>query len=277
MIARLIGAGLRAFLVALLIAAPTVIVPGIGQDMSQMIALFALFGAMLTIVEYASTYPSFLEFRDAPPFNRLRFASLALTMILLALITRGTIAPNLLTEAATGLSLYIGGLVDFPFSPVRLLLLALPETTPVAVLVAAKAMAGLAFVILLMTVALFWACVRYLDWPSNSGAFNFWVNLPLFDPTAGGDVLNRLRRDSQVNIVLGVLLPFLVPAALNLLSLAFGFSVGQNPQNLIWVIAPWAFLPTSLLMRGLALSRIASMIEEKRRRAYAQADALQAA
>ena len=48
-------------------------------------------------------------------------------------------------------------------------------------------------------------------------------------------------------------------------------------ETLIWLIVPWTILPTSLLMRGIALNRIAHMIEEKRRRAYAQAELLQAA
>ena len=47
-----------------------------------------------------------------------------------------------------------------------------------------------------------------------------------------------------------------------------------QPQTLIWTMTAWAFLPASMLMRGLAMSRIADMIEDKRRRAYAEGDAL---
>ena len=36
-------------------------------------------GAGLTFMEYFAKYPSIVEFRDAKPFNRLRFATLALT------------------------------------------------------------------------------------------------------------------------------------------------------------------------------------------------------
>jgi hypothetical protein len=46
----------------------------------------------------------------------------------------------------------------------------------------------------------------------------------------------------------------------------------QNPQTQIWTIAAWAFLPASIIMRGVAMGKIADMIEEKRRRAYADAD-----
>jgi hypothetical protein len=114
--------------------------------------------------------------------------------------------------------------------------------------------------------------VRLLDWPIRHGAFNFWVNLPLFDPTAGGDVLYRLKRDSHVNVALGFLLPFVIPAILQMASsLAVPLSM-DDPQSLIWMMSAWAFLPASLIMRGVALMRIADLIEEKRRRAYAQAE-----
>jgi hypothetical protein len=100
-----------------------------------------------------------------------------------------------------------------------------------------------------------------------------WLNLPLFDPTGGGDVLARLKRDSSVNIVLGFLLPFLAPAAFKLVVLVVGPVSITSPQTLIWVMTAWAILPANLVMRGIALHRIAGMIEEKRRRTYAETKA----
>ena len=52
----------------------------------------------------------------------------------------------------------------------------------------------------------FLVLVRIMNWPVRQGAFNVWVNLPLFDPTAGGDVIYRLQRDARINIALGFLL-----------------------------------------------------------------------
>jgi hypothetical protein len=72
------------------------------------------------------------------------------------------------------------------------------------------------------------------------------------------------------------LLPFLIPAAVRAASdLIDPISIAQ-PQTLIWTMAAWAFLPASMLMRGIAMGRIADMIEDKRRRAYAEGDALTA-
>jgi hypothetical protein len=98
------------------------------------------------------------------------------------------------------------------------------------------------------------------------------VNLPLFDPTAGSDVVERLHRDARINIALGFLLPFIVPAVVKLASDLIDPLTLQNPQTLIWTLAAWAFLPASIIMRGIAMGKIAGMIEEQRRRAYANAE-----
>ena len=49
----------------------------------------------------------------------------------------------------------------------------------------------------------------------------------------------------------------------------------QSEQTLIWMMTVWALLPASILMRGIALMRVAELIEEKRRRVYAKAEGLQ--
>jgi len=113
--------------------------------------------------------------------------------------------------------------------------------------------------------------VRLLGWPTRNRAFNVWVNLPLFDPTAGGDVVHRLRRDARINIVLGVLLPFLIPAVVKAAASLIDPLSMQNPQTLIWMMAAWAFIPASMIMRGIAIGRIAELIEQKRNRAYTAA------
>ena len=37
-------------------------------------------------------------------------------------------------------------------------------------------------------------------------------------------------------------------------------------------MSAWAFLPASMIMRGIAMGRIAELIEEKRNRAYSEAE-----
>jgi hypothetical protein len=124
----------------------------------------------------------------------------------------------------------------------------------------------------LIAMTAFLVLVRILGWPARHGAFNVWVNLPLFDPTAGGDVLQRLKRDARINIALGFLLPFIIPAVVKATADLIDPISLENPQTLIWTISAWAFLPASMIMRGIAMGRIAEMIEEKRKRAYANAE-----
>ncbi|MEX0310191.1 MAG: hypothetical protein AB3N17_08070 [Tateyamaria sp.] len=273
MIARLSGAAMRGILVALMIAIPALVVPGASMDSSQATVLIALLAAFLTFVEYNSTSPSIVEFRDAAPFNRLRFVSLFASVFLLSMICRGKTDPTLLTDALTSVGTIIGNSIDFPYSPVRLVVLMLPPDANEAVVQSVRTAAGLAYLISLTAMTVFLFLVRVLGWPSRNGSFNVWVNLPLFDPTAGGDVLYRLNRDARINIALGFLLPFLIPAVVKMAADLLNPITLENPQTLIWTMSAWAFLPASMIMRGIAMQRIAEMIKDQRKRAYANADA----
>jgi len=263
----------RAVLVMVLIATPSLLLPHVSHDTTQIVALVALFAAALTFFEYASTYPGLVEFRDAPPFNRLRFLSLFATVLILSTIVRGQTEPTTLTVFIEALGAKLGEVIDVPYSPVRLVVLMLPEDMSLRHLILVRTTAGISYMISLITLILFVVTMRLIGWPSRIGSFNVWINLPTFDPTTGGDVVDRLSRDARFNIALGFLLPFLIPAAVKLAALAFSPVTLESPQTLIWTMTAWAFLPASLFMRGIALGRIAGMIAEKRRRNNASAEA----
>lgn len=262
---------MRAVFVVLLIAMPSQLLPGVTSDGKQVVALIAIFGAALTIFEYASAYPGLVEFRDAPPFNRIRFVSLFITVLLLTIICRGTVEPTTLTSFVTSIGALIGFAIDFPYSPVRLVVLMLPEGTDPSRVALIRTAAGMSYLISLLSLAVFLMVLRLRDWPAAGGTFNVWINLPTFDPTTGKDVVVRLERDARFNIALGFLLPFITPAAVQAASVLFGSISLGNLQTLIWTVAAWAFLPASLFMRGIAMGRIATMIAAKRRAAYAKA------
>jgi len=252
---------------------PALILPNIVAHSSQVTLLMAMLAAFLTFAEYYSKSPSIIEFRDAAPFNRLRFAALFAIVLALSLIAKGKTDPTALTNALRAVGMIIGNAADFPFSPVRLVVLMLPDTASATLVSSIRTTAGLAYLASLIAMTAFLVLVRILNWPARQGAFNVLVNLPLFDPTAGGDVLQRLRRDARLNIAFGFLLPFVIPAVIKATeSLLTPLSL-DNPQTLIWTITAWAFLPASMIMRGIAMGKIADMIEEKRRRAYATANA----
>jgi len=261
----MIGALVRAIFVVLMIVTPSLILPGTTTDIAQVVTLIAIFAACLTFFEYASTYPGLVEFRDAPPFNRVRFGSLFLTVFLMSVLTANALQPDEFGGMVAGIGATVGTVIDFPYSPVRLVVLMLPSEASVQHVQLVRDSAGLAYFISLFTLAIFVLLQRLQHWPTRKGTFNVWVNLPTFDPTAGGDVVERLERDARFNIALGFLLPFLTPAVIKSATSLFGTVSLENPQTLIWTVAAWAFLPASLFMRGIAMGRIAMLIKEKRK------------
>lgn len=277
MIRRIAGALVRAVLVVLLVATPSLLLPGISADVTQIVTLVAIFAAALTIFEYASVYPGLVEFRNAPPFNRLRFASLFVTVLLISLVVRGENDATAVTRAVTAFGTNIGLAIDLPYSPVRQIVLLLPEDTTFAQVARVRTAAGISYFVSMLALAIFYFFVRVRNWPLQGGPFNVWINLPTFDPTTGGDVVQRLERDARFNIIVGFTLPFFIPAVLKASESVFGQVTLENPQTMIWVVAAWAFLPASLLMRGLAMGRIAELIERKRKSTAAAQKGLQPA
>lgn len=251
-------------LVMVLVAAPSALLVNVTADTKQMVALVALFSGLLTFVEYNATYPSLVEFRDAPPFNRVRYVMLLITVVSLSLIARGQVAPSALTEFVDAIGTLVGLSMDFPYSPVRLATLMVAEDTPATTIASVRTAAGMAYLISLISLGVFVVLLKVGRWPSRHAAFNVWVNLPTFDPTAGADVVVRLTRDARINIALGFLLPFLTPAVVKIASSGFAPLSLSSPQTLIWTMTAWAFLPASLFMRGIAMGRIADMIAETR-------------
>ena len=276
MVKRIIGSAVRALLMAFLVVIPSLVLPGTSSDAAQMAALVALVAAVVTFAEYSSEYPTFLEFRNAPPFNRLRFLALFFCVLFASMLMASELRdlpmpPNLVENLALGAA----NILDFPYSPVRLMSIAYADLPSVIDVVSATRIASLLLSVSLVALFLFWVHARFIFWPIRKAAFNFWINLPLFDPTSGRDVLFRLKRDAHFNLALGFLLPFLIPALLRLWIGTFDASMLATPEILIWVLCAWAFMPLTLMMRGIALFRVAALIEEKRRRAYAQQDELQ--
>jgi hypothetical protein len=95
------------------------------------------------------------------------------------------------------------------------------------------------------------------------------VNIPNFDPTTGGDVVTRLSRDGRVNVFLALLAPFLLPVIVGFLAQQLGLVLVWSPQAVVWGIGLWMAIPMSLFLRGLAMLRVAGMIQTRRDRLVA--------
>ena len=267
MVRRLIGAIVRAGLMVMLIATPSVLVPGVSAEGGQVVAILALAAAALTTFEYASTYPSIVEFRDARPFNRIRFLSLFASVLSLSIIARSQVDPSITVEFLTSIGILIGQAIDFPYSPVHAVVSILPADAPFADLVQLRAFAGMSYLISLLSIAVFLIALRLTNWPFyRQESFNLWVNLPTFSPARNGDIVRRLKRDARWNIALGFLLPFLTPMIVVETAALFDSFEVIEIQTIIWTVTAWAFLPASLFMRGIAMQRVAVMISDDRKR-----------
>ncbi len=266
------GAAARAGLVALVVMVPALIVPSTPPESAQVLLLLALFAGVVVLAEYASAYPALIEFRFAAPFNRTRFALLALTVTALSLLLRGAGgADDGLAGAISGVAALCGQLLDQPFSPVRQLLAFLPETLSARDLTLIRDGAAISLLMAATTVAGFVTAIRLQVWPMGQGPFNVWINLPTFEPTAGNDVVLRLQRQARVNVALGLMMPFLLPGVMMASALMIRPLDLATPVSFVWGIALWAFIPAALIMRGVAMARVARMIRANRRR-YADSE-----
>lgn len=255
---------LRGLLVAAFVLLPAMLLPSISQDVAQATTLIALICAAVVMAEYAAAYPGLIEFRDAKPYNRLRFGMLVVVVLILAVLQRGVAAGD--AGALGAIALWLAGAFDFSFSPVRLLVMSLPQGLPIEHLLNVMASAALAFVLCFFGMLAFIGAMLLGFWPAKGSSFNVWINLPNFDPTKGVDVVQRLERDAQINGLLGVVLPFSLPVLLHLSSLLVQPITFEVGLTLVWGLAFWAFIPFSLIMRGIAMYRVAQLIRAQRRR-----------
>ena len=255
---------LRAGFMSLLVALPQILLGHGTPGSRQLVALFALMAGLFTFSEYAARSPSLVEFRDARPYNRIRVVALLAAIVLASLaLHEHRLGPVLqvLHRAAEA----FGAAMDLPYSPVHLMVRTLPADTDPHVVDQVRAAVALAYAVSLLMIASFAAAIRWANWPGRGG-FNVWVNLPQFDPTAGGDVVERLQRDAHVNLLLGILLPLIAPLTANLLAVPFAGTTLTEPAALVWMVVAWAFIPANLAMRGLAFNRLAWLIAAHRAR-----------
>ncbi len=273
MLSRLLGALVRAAVVVVVVATPSLLVPGTSLEGAQMVTLVALALGLFTAMEYGATYPALIEFRDAPPFNRVRILSLFAMLFVLSVVAGGAgDESSSLVLVLNALGLMIGHLLDFPYSPLAAVLQRLPEGATAITALQVTAMAGLALFVAVTALSIFTILLRLQHWPNRAEAFNVWINLPTFDPTTGGDIVPRLVRDARVNVILGISLAFVFPIMGVTIADHVDEAMLDAPHAMVWGVALWMFLPLSMLMRGLAMARIAEMIRARRARLVAAPD-----
>ena len=263
MLLRLVAAVLRAGIIVLVVCMPSLMLAGTTREGAELVVVLALALGLFTVIEYSACYPAMIEFRDAPPFNRVRLLSLAIMLFCLSLVAGGDHGSSLVL-VLNALGILFGQALDFPASPLAALIAELPDAAAPVSAVQVKIMAGLAIFTALSALCVFAILLRTEKWPQRGQAFNVWVNLPTFDPTTGGDVIARLNRDAHVNLLFAIAMAVLFPTIGLIVAEHLERQIVTSAQALVWGIALWMFLPLSLMMRALAMMRIATMIRDRR-------------
>ncbi len=262
---QLVGALLRAFLIVIMIVTPATILSGVSTETNQLLTLISVFAFIYVLCEYGGVYPGLIEFRDAAPLNRVKFLMMFAMVFSMATALSGGTYPTMMARFFESIGILLGLAVDFPFSPIRAVMDVLPDTTSFDQRVKVRVLAGLAYLWALIFLTIFAILIRLKSWPSSTGSFNVWINLPTFDPTAGMDVILRLRRHAKISIALGVILPFISPSLAWMVGLHYGLNLLKSDHALIWMMTLWAFLPAAFFIRGIALHRVSMMLLTKRR------------
>ena len=249
-----------------MVLAPSLLLGGTEAGAGDAVLIVAFFAAVFTLMEYGCATPSLVEFRDAPPVNRIRFAMLALTSSAIAVACDGSGAGASLSRLALAVGGLLGHAMDFPGSPIRLVLWLVPEGADAERVRLLRAASGLAYLVSLVSLTVFAIVIRARAWPAPDAPFNVWINLPRLQPKPGLDMVRRLRRDGAVDLALGLALPYLTPPAAVGLARIYGISMLGSDLAMVWAMSLWAFLPASLLLRGIAIRRLALLLALRRRR-----------
>lgn len=86
MFSQLLNALARAILVFTIVVFPALAAPSGPAPDAYAVLLLATVAAVFVLLEYSGPAASFLEFRHAPPFNRLRFGATALVTVAASLL-----------------------------------------------------------------------------------------------------------------------------------------------------------------------------------------------
>ncbi len=264
MFSRLLGALIRAFLVVVVISAPAFLLPGVSVASQEISLIVGGIAAAFTLFEYASTHPGLIDFRFAPPYNRVRFTAFAAQVLSLVFLCRATEGVDAFSQDLLDLADQGIALLNFSLSPVNIAasMIAVGESDEFVTLI--KRAAALSFLITFVSLVFFALLLWLFRWPVGRRDFNLWVNLPTFEPGYGRDVERRLHRDGMINIFIGLGFLYLLPVMISRASGWFDPSVLLNYQPLVWGATLWAFVAGSLVIRGAAILKVAWLVRRTR-------------
>jgi hypothetical protein len=264
---RLSGGLLRALIVLFALISPAVLVPAVSSTAREISAVIGAIAGLCVFFEYAARNPGLIDFRFAPPYNRARFSVFTAVLFMMIFFVRAQDGRDDFSGQILMASINIGMRFDFPLSPVQMFATtlgdpAVPELSEMLEML--RGAAALSFVTAGTGTLFFGVLFWITPWPADREDFNLWVNLPTLETAFGVEVERRLFRVAAGMILAGIGAPY---ASIALTSLAVGrFDPPMllDPLPLVWAMTIWATAPMYLLLRGLAIAKIAWLIRRAR-------------
>jgi hypothetical protein len=247
-----------------MIVLPAIVLPEISPNAADLAILTAAIAAAFVVFEYGFTTPSLIEFRFAAPYNRIRFALLAILLTGIAFAFRGTVEQTATTIAVSSFAVTSANIWEFSGSPLVFFNALTKELDTAGRLLLSNA-AALSLSLTVLALIVFSTVIWMFHWPIRARHFNLWINMPNFEGNIGEETQQTLRRSALLSMVIGFCLPFLIPQA------ALAFMGPLQPINaansllLLWMIAIWCFVPAASILRAVALYKVANLIGKMHR------------
>ena len=258
---RLLGAIFRAIWVVAIVTIPSLLLASASQGSLEFALIIGGIVGIFTVFEYGSENPGFVDFRFAPPYNRFRAFTLAIQITAITLVCRA-VELNIQDAPILDWAQQAAVALDFPGSPVARAVDLLIEdatfsdTSAILLVLTTSVSFAVGFALTILFSSFLWI----FNWPVDRAAFNLWINLPMFQPSDGMAVPNRLRRDAVVNVLLAVVLIYALPYGLKYGSDLLTAEILNSNQAMVWVTTLWVFVPSTLLARSAAMWKIARII-----------------
>jgi hypothetical protein len=262
MIQQLVGALVRALIVAMIIIIPSAAVSA-GATQAQVFTFtFAVLASSIVFVEYLVEAPAILEFRFASPYNRLRMLVCAVLALVLALSLSTNI---LMTEGIlTTLGIISEKVMEGWGSPATLIVTAFNLDDADLHNVVFRA-ASFTFCMGFFFAFLFGSYVWLGAWPLSKRGFNLWPNMPSFTARAGQKASTKILQVAILSIALAITLPYIFPVAVRYGRENLGLNYDDNTLLLYWIILLWALAPAMAMFRAISLMKLALLAENIRK------------
>jgi hypothetical protein len=235
---------------------PAFILPGVTQSGLEFTRILATVAAAFVIYEYGFLTPSVIEFRDAAPYNRIRFFLLLSFVLVPSQLISNVLNGNPVTGVIANFAKNAFSLVNFSFSPVTIAANTLSGTAVILRVAVAQAIA-LNVMICLFTVIIFAVAVFSGLWRCGGERFNMWHNMPSYKSYGAKTMQTRLVNSAFASLLVACLIPLMGPVAADIFTGWFSQAGKLPPIAITWFIALWVYLPAMYLMRAIILAKVA--------------------